>query len=131
MLSILILIYNYNAFPLVLELHQQCIACGIAFEILCQDDCSTINCIENNQITKLQGCQHLSNKKNLGRSSNINALVEISKFDYLLILEADAFPLNKNYIETYIEAIKSNILSFLYYLYFFFNLTNINRFYFE
>lgn len=106
MLSILIPIYNYNAFPLVLELHQQCIACGIAFEILCQDDCSTINCIENNQITKLQGCQHLSNKKNLGRSSNINALVEISKFDYLLILEADAFPLNKNYIETYIEAIK-------------------------
>ena len=106
MLSILVPTYNYNAFPLVFELHQQCVNCGIPFEILCQDDGSTITFIENNQINKLQGGQYLSNKKNVGRSSNINALAEISKFDYLLILEADAFPLNKNYIETYIEAIK-------------------------
>ena len=106
MLSILIPIYNYNVYPLVLELHEQCMTLGISFEILCQDDGSTINFIENNQINKLQGGQYLSNKKNVGRSSNINTLAEISKFDYLLILEADAFPLNKNYIETYIEAIK-------------------------
>ena len=106
MLSILIPIYNYNVYPLVLELHEQCMTLRISFEILCQDDGSTINFSENNQINKLHGGQYLSNKKNLGRSSNINALAEISKFDYLLILEADAFPLNKNYIETYIEAIK-------------------------
>lgn len=106
MLSILVPIYNYNAFPLVFELHQQCVNCRIPFEILCQDDCSTITFIENNQINKLQGGQYLSNKKNLGRASNINTLAEISKFDYLLILEADSFPLNKNYIKTYIEASK-------------------------
>ena len=105
MLSILIPIYNYNVYPLVLELHEQCMNSGISFEILCQDDCSTINCIENNQINILQGCQYLRNKKNLGRSCNINKLAEISKFDYLLILEADAFPLKKNYLETYLESI--------------------------
>ena len=106
MLSILIPIYNYNVYPLVKELNRQCVACGIDFEILCQDDGSSINCVENNQINDLDHCRYLINKKNIGRASNINNLVGFSKFDYVLILEADAFPFKKNYIEFYIERIQ-------------------------
>ena len=40
MLSILIPIYNYNSYPLVQELHKQCLESDIDFEILCQDDAS-------------------------------------------------------------------------------------------
>lgn len=106
MFSILIPIYNYNVYPLVKELHWQCVACGIDFEILCQDDGSTISFAENKLINNLEGCHYLVNNKNRGRAYNINKLVEISKFDYALILEADAFPSKKNYIQLYIQAIK-------------------------
>jgi glycosyltransferase involved in cell wall biosynthesis len=40
MLSILIPIYNYNAYPLVKELHSQCLEATIDFEIFCIDDAS-------------------------------------------------------------------------------------------
>ena len=51
MLSILIPIYNYNAYPLVLELHKQCLECEIEFEIICQDDASGSDLnIENEKI---------------------------------------------------------------------------------
>lgn len=106
MLSIVIPIYNYNVYPLVEELHKQCMECGIAFEILCQDDGSTISFTENKLINNLESCSHLVNNKNHGRAYNINKLVENSKFDYALILEADAFPSEKNYIQLYIEVIK-------------------------
>jgi hypothetical protein len=33
-------IYNYNAYPLVKELHSQCLEATIDFEIFCIDDAS-------------------------------------------------------------------------------------------
>lgn len=106
MISILIPIYNYNVYPLVEELHRQCVECGAIFEILCQDDGSSLNFVENIQINNLNHCSYLLNEKNTGRAANINKLVELSKFDHILLLEADAFPSNSNYIEKYIEVIK-------------------------
>ena len=50
MLSILIPIYNYNVYPLVEELHKQCIECKIDFEIICIDDASTDYKPENNKM---------------------------------------------------------------------------------
>ena len=50
MLSILIPTYNYNVFPLVLDLHKQCLECKIDFEILCQDDHSNQFSNENQKI---------------------------------------------------------------------------------
>lgn len=106
MLSILIPTYNYNVFPLVLELQNQCTECGIDYEIIVLDDGSKTIFKENEQINALENCQYLINDSNRGRASNINKLAELSKFDYILILEADAFPSQKNYIQLYVDAIK-------------------------
>jgi hypothetical protein len=38
MLSILIPIYNYNAYPLVKRITDSCLEAKIDFEILCRDD---------------------------------------------------------------------------------------------
>ena len=108
MLSILIPIYNYNSYTLVLELHKQCLECEIEFEIVCQDDVSSIYLHENNEINALQNCSISINKNNLGRGRNINSIAEKASFNWLLILDCDLFPTNKYFIKNYIEAINSS-----------------------
>ena len=108
MLSILIPIYNYNAYPLVVELQQQCNACTIPFEILCQDDSSNEFLNENQNSNSLENCCFSANKTNLGRGRNINSLAEKAKFDWLLLLDCDTFPRDPNFIKNYITAIEKN-----------------------
>ena len=105
MLSILIPVYNYNVYPLVLELQKQCVDCGITFEILCQDDASNLFKIENQRVNSLENCSFSINNSNLGRGNNINFLVEKSKFEWLLIMDCDTFPTQNNYIQKYISQI--------------------------
>lgn len=106
MLSILIPTYNYEVFPLVLEMYQQCVECQIDFEILCQDDASKHFLTQNNKINILPNCQFDVNKSNLGRGKNINLLAEKSKHDYLLIMDCDTIPVQKNFIKKYVLSIK-------------------------
>lgn len=108
MLSIVIPTYNYNVFPLVLELHKQCENCKIEYEIIVLDDGSKIVFPENETINTLENCSYIVNQTNLGRASNINKLVELTKFETVLILEADAFPSQKNYIKLYVNALIKN-----------------------
>ena len=105
MLSILIPVYNYDVRPLVLELHKQCLECGIEFEILVQDDASkSLKSIENQQINDLKYCSYFENSTNLGRGKNINLLAFRSKFEWLLILDCDMMPTSTQYISNYLEA---------------------------
>lgn len=108
MLSILVPIYNYNVYPLVLELHKQCLDCRIRFEILCQDDCSNKFLTENQNINRLENCVFLSNKTNLGRGRNINSLAEKANFNWLLILDCDTYPKDLGFIKNYCTEIKKN-----------------------
>ncbi|RYJ38493.1 B-glycosyltransferase-related protein, glycosyltransferase family 2 [Flavobacterium anhuiense] len=103
MLSILIPVYNYDVLPLVSELVKQCNSCGIIFEIIVQDDASNKFIDENNQINSLENCFFSINKENLGRGRNINSLCSKSKYNYVLIMEADAFPESKSYLNNYID----------------------------
>ena len=105
MLSILIPVYNYDVYPLVLELQKQCIDCGIVFEILCQDDASDLFKIKNQRVNSLENCSFSINNSNLGRGKNINFLAEKSKFEWLLIMDCDTFPTEDNYIQKYISQI--------------------------
>lgn len=105
MLSILIPTYNYNVYPLVTELKSQANALGIAFEILVQDDASDCYLEENAKINLFQHCYYTLNHVNLGRGNNINLLNNQAKFEFVLILEADAFPEKKNYLEVLINEI--------------------------
>lgn len=105
MLSILIPTYNYNVYSLVTELKSQADALGIAYEILVQDDASTFFLKENTEINILQHCSYTVNHENLGRGNNINLLNNRAKFDYVLIMEADAFPEKKDYLQHLIASI--------------------------
>lgn len=105
MLSVLIPTYNYNVYPLVTELKSQADALGIAYEILVQDDASTFFLKENTEINLLQHCSYTVNHENLGRGNNINLLNNRAKFDYVLIMEADAFPEKKDYLQHLIASI--------------------------
>lgn len=113
MLSILIPEYNYNTFPLVSELHKQCLNCGIEFEILCQDDASGSNWnTENQKINALNNCSFFINNSNLGRGENINSLVKQSKYSLLLIMDCDTFPVQNNFIQKYCEVIPNTSVVF-------------------
>ncbi|NRT17056.1 glycosyltransferase involved in cell wall biosynthesis [Flavobacterium sp. 28A] len=114
MLSILIPIYNYNAFPLVQELHKQCVKCNIDFEILCQDDCSSEYVNENQTINTLEKCTFSRNKTNLGRGHNINTLANQAAKDYLLLVDCDTFPKNRLYIQNYVDCIQKGNATVLY-----------------
>nr|WP_315253084.1 glycosyltransferase [uncultured Flavobacterium sp.] len=113
MLSILIPVYNYNAFPLVFELQKQCLNCAIEFEILCQDDASVSKWnIENQKINLITNCAFFINNSNLGRGRNINSLVEKSKYSLLLIMDCDTFPTKNNFIQKYCEVILNTSVVF-------------------
>ena len=104
MLSILIPVYNYNVYPLVLELQKQCINCGIVFEILCQDDASqsSLNAFNEN-INALSDCSFVSLKKNLAHRENRNSLAEQAKFEYLLFVDGDSIIIRDDYINKFIS----------------------------
>lgn len=109
MLSVLIPIYNYNAYPLVLELHKQCLECKIDFEILCQDDASqsSLN-VFNENINSLSNCSFVSLKQNVAHRENRNSLAEKTTYDYLLFIDGDSIIIQDNYIKEYI----SNLVDF-------------------
>jgi glycosyltransferase involved in cell wall biosynthesis len=109
MLSILIPVYNYNVFPLVGELHKQCIDCEIEFEILCLDDASQYNYNENQNINTLKNCHYFINTKNTGRTSTRNKLAERATFKWLLFLDADVIPVYSNFINHYISSVNDNL----------------------
>ena len=107
MLSILIPAYNYNVYPLVLELKKQADFLGIDYEILVQDDASfSILNIENQNINSIKNCFFFVNNHNLGRGKNINLLVEKAKYNWLLILDCDTFPSQNDFIKKYILSTK-------------------------
>jgi len=103
MISILIPIYNYDVFPLVSELHKQCLASKIDFEILCQDDASNQFLNENQKINSIENCSFSINNSNLGRGKNINFLAEKAIFEWLLIMDCDTFPTQDDFIQNYIS----------------------------
>lgn len=103
MLSILIPTYNFYTFPLVKELHTQCVKFSIEFEILVYDDYSTLFIEENKAINSLEKCTYIILKQNIGRSKIRNLLAKNATFKWLLFLDADTFPCNSNFIEKYIH----------------------------
>lgn len=108
MLSILIPIYNYNAYLLVSELHKQCELCKKKYEIICFDDASFLFNAENKQIDNLSNCEYSLLEKNIGRSGIRNLLAEKAKNNWLLFLDSDVIPTQSNFISNYLEIINLN-----------------------
>lgn len=108
MLSILIPVYNYNAFSLVEKLHNQAVELNITFEIICLDDASDLFKTENQQINRLQNCSFVVLDKNIGRSAIRNLLAEKALYENLVFLDADTFPVHENFISNYISLIDNS-----------------------
>jgi len=108
MLSILIPTYNYNVFPLVKEVSEQCIAEKISFEMIVLDDAAQNFHTENNEINSLDNCSYSILNQNIGRSAIRNLLSTKASFDNLLFLDADVRIISNKFIKNYVNFIKSN-----------------------
>ena len=105
MISVLIPVYNYRVFGLVDELQKQLALSGIKYEIRCRDDASDNEFTKRNErIRKFENTYYSINKTNLGRVATRQLLAEASNFDWLLFLDADVMPKNKNFVKNYIQA---------------------------
>lgn len=104
MLSVLIPTYNFNAFYLVEEIHQQLKKIAVDFEIICLDDGSKSELnTENEKINQLSNSTFKTLDKNIGRSAIRNLLAKKAKYDWLLFLDADVLPVNRDFILNYTE----------------------------
>lgn len=108
MLSILIPVYNYDAFSLVEKLHNQAVELNITFEIICLDDASDLFKTENQEINRLQNCSFVVLDNNIGRSAIRNLLAEKALYENLVFLDADTFPVHENFISNYISLIDNS-----------------------
>jgi hypothetical protein len=109
MISVLIPIYNYKAVNLVLEIHNQLDFLNIDFEIICIDDASTLNFIENDEIKLLTNTTYFKLEKNIGRSKIRNLLASKAIYDWLLFLDVDVFPKNHHFIKNYVDCINLKV----------------------
>ncbi len=111
MLSILIPTYNFDITTLVKALHQQCIANGISFEILCFDDGSQAIYKNKNQvITNLENITYCELPTNLGRAKIRNVLGKAAKYPYLLFMDCDSAVTSNQYINNYIDQLRPDTL---------------------
>lgn len=109
MISVLIPIYNYNIVALVTHIHTQLQLCNVTFEIICLDDASTSNIVnENENISNLEFTKYLKSKDNIGRTNARQFLSEKATYDWLLFLDADVMPKSEQFISNYLKYIDSD-----------------------
>jgi len=109
MISVLIPVYNYNIVALVTHIHTQLQLCNVAFEIICLDDASTSDMInENDSISNLEFTSYLKSKENLGRTNARQYLSEKANYEWLLFLDADVIPKTELFISHYLKFIDSD-----------------------
>nr|WP_297307926.1 glycosyltransferase family 2 protein [uncultured Flavobacterium sp.] len=108
MLSILIPTYNYNTYPLVRELYNQCIKIkDLHFEIIVNDDASKQN-FDNELITKIPNCFYFKQATNQGLSASRNFLIQQATQDWCLFLDDDIWPTSNTFVLNYLKAIEKN-----------------------
>lgn len=109
MISVLIPVYNYNIILLVEAIHEQLMASSAIFEILCIDDASDKKISEENAvIEKLKYVSYIISIENKGRIKTRQLLAGKAKYNWLLFLDADVLPKNKNFISTYLNGLQLN-----------------------
>ena len=115
MLSILIPSYNYNTEALVCELHAQSTACNIDFEILIGDDFSSQSIISSSYLSTIKFTYLHRSEKTLGRTKMRDLLSSEARFSWLLFIDADMIPRDKNYIESYLNEVSKNTTESAYF----------------
>lgn len=103
MISVLIPVYNYPVGDLVLNLIQQGEATGKNFEIILLDDGSSNYRNQYERWQNHDSVQLVRSGKNAGRSKSRNRLAELASHPYLLFLDCDGLPKNRQFLMRYIE----------------------------
>lgn len=109
MISILIPAYNYSILQLVRAINEQCEELLIKYEILVQEDASEQSFqLENQQINSFENCDYFVNPINVGRTKSREILANRAKYNWLLFLDSDVLPTDKNFIASYIAGLNFN-----------------------
>ncbi len=106
MLSILIPTYNCACNQLVAELSRQADALHLAYEIVVVDDASTDADIvqKNSQIATMPNCRFVRLDERIDIAKMRNRLLQESKYQWILCLDADVFPADANFLKRYADA---------------------------
>ena len=109
MVSVLIPTYNYDVSDLVKKLHKLLCNLSIDFEIKIFDDGSKSELNKKLlDLNKLEKVQFKELPENVGLSQNRNLLIQASKFNHLILLDADSQLKDDSYIKNYLEAFKKD-----------------------
>ncbi|GGE33360.1 glycosyltransferase family 2 protein [Psychroflexus planctonicus] len=110
MLSILIPNFNDQCQNLVYSLVDEIEKLNAQIEIIIGDDASTLAHITETytKFEEFTNVHIIQNQSNLGREKTRIKLADEAKNNWLLFLDADVFPQQKNYISNYVEAIQKN-----------------------
>ena len=113
MLSVLVPIYNFDVVPFVEDIYKQCKIADIEFEILCYDDCSTIEFkSRNNTLRQHQYITYLELPENIGRSKIRNLLAKNAKFNKLLFVDCDSETESDFYIKNYLACLDKHSVAY-------------------
>lgn len=107
MISILIPIYQENCVKLVRDLHSEARSLGDDFEILVFDDCSPVECKENERILALENVNYRKLPRNVGRARIRNLLAANATGDILIFLDGDSGIVRKDFLQRYLEEMKN------------------------
>lgn len=105
MLSILIPAYNYEINDLVNAVYKQGIDIHVDFEIIIGDDCSDKKIFQD--VLEKKNVSYFRNDPNIGRTETRQKLALKAQYKWLLFLDADVLPVNLNFLNKYIELIKT------------------------
>lgn len=108
MLSILIPTYNYKVEALVNELHAQATDCQIDFEIIIGDDFSNQTIYNNTDLSKTGQIKLHRSDSSIGRTEMRKLLCKKAKYNWMLFIDSDMLPTEKEYIGKYINALEKN-----------------------
>ena len=104
MLSVLIPIYQFEVFPLVASLVEQCRQLSLEFEVLLFDDGSSKKIkIANRQVRQFSEVLYEELPKNIGRSAIRNHLADRASYPYLLFMDCDSAVVRNDYIAKYLD----------------------------
>ena len=111
MLSVLIPIYNFDVNQLVSDLLHQCQNENIEFEILCIDDCSSLDFKQKNiGLKKLQNINYTELKNNIGRAKIRELLAKNAQYSNLLFLDCDVEIPDNSFIANYLKNKDYNVV---------------------
>lgn len=109
MISILVPVYNWDIKNLVFELNHQISHVETEIEVIFYDDFSTnrVQAKKNEIVATQFGFSYYVSQENRGIANALNFLSTLATYDWLIYLDADVFPANKNFLQMYLQSIKS------------------------